>query len=322
MAKNILVIKLGALGDFIYALGPMAAIRKAHAEDHITLLTTAPFAKLGQECGYFDAILVDQKPKFYNFYGWLALRSHLNAGQFDRVYDLQNNDRTEIYLHLFSPKPEWVGAAKGASHRNDSPERSARHAFYGHAQTLALGGITNVSLDSLEWMTGSLDGFGLNNRPHVLLVPGCSPQHPEKRWPVECFRQLAAKLLRQGLHPVILGSASESDLAKKIARGMDVTDLTGRTALFDIPTLARHAVGAVGNDTGPMHMIAVTGCPVVMLFSRQASNIILHAPPVPDDANVITLDADNIGDISVADVFEGFMKVKERPRMSGQRISG
>ena len=45
MSQRILVIKLGALGDFIYALGPMAAIRRHHKDARITLLTTAPFEK-------------------------------------------------------------------------------------------------------------------------------------------------------------------------------------------------------------------------------------------------------------------------------------
>src|SRR5205085_8216271 len=58
--QHILVIRLSALGDFIQALGPFAAIRRHHAEDSITLLTTRPFAALAQELGYFDAVLVDE----------------------------------------------------------------------------------------------------------------------------------------------------------------------------------------------------------------------------------------------------------------------
>ncbi|HAQ33371.1 MAG TPA: ADP-heptose--LPS heptosyltransferase, partial [Rhodospirillaceae bacterium] len=52
-ASRILVIKLGALGDFIQAMGPFRVIREFHREARITLLTTAPFAALARECGYF-----------------------------------------------------------------------------------------------------------------------------------------------------------------------------------------------------------------------------------------------------------------------------
>ena len=45
--ENILVIKLGALGDFVYAIGPMQAIKKHHKTAKITLLTRLSFADLG-----------------------------------------------------------------------------------------------------------------------------------------------------------------------------------------------------------------------------------------------------------------------------------
>lgn len=312
MSRKILVIKLGALGDFIYALGPMAAIRKAHPDDHITLLTTAPYEKMARACGYFNDIMVDKRPKTLDILGWWTLRKRLNKSQFDRVYDLQNNDRTALYFKLFAPRPEWFGAVLGASHRNTSPDRSTRHAFYGHAQTLALAGIKDVTLDPLLWMSNAVDDikyFGLK-APYVLLIAGCSPQHPEKRWPVASFRVLAGKLLRQGITPVVIGTTDEAATNAAIARGLDVIDLTGKTALFDIPLLARHAVAAIGNDTGPMHMAAVTGCPLVMLFSNTASNITLHAAPFPDGTpHVANLAAGDIGDIKVGDVFQKFLDV-------------
>lgn len=302
--QHILVIKLGALGDFIYATGAMAAIRRHHPQDKITLLTTQPFEKLGRACGYFDDVWVDKKPNKFNLLGWAALRKRLNSGYFARVYDLQNNDRTSLYFRLFSPRPEWVGAVKGASHRNASPERSAGHAFAGHQQTLALAGITDVTLDHLGWMTGDISDFPLQP-PYVLIVPGCSPNHPEKRWPIAHFRAVVGKLLRQGYQPVILGTKDDADATAEICRGFEgVLDLTGRTSLCDVPDLARGAVCAIGNDTGPMHICALAGCPVVMLFSNQTSLIRKHAPP--KDTGVKAFESYDMKDIPVADVFAAF----------------
>src|SRR5690606_27850998 len=104
--RKILVIKLGALGDFVQALGPVAAIRRHHPHAHITLMTTKPFLELAQASGYFDVIWIDEKPKWHQAGKWLSLRNHLNDLAFDRVYDLQNNDRTGLYFRLLkSPKP-------------------------------------------------------------------------------------------------------------------------------------------------------------------------------------------------------------------------
>jgi ADP-heptose:LPS heptosyltransferase len=89
--EKILVIKLGALGDFIQALGPMAAIRAHHPKANITLLTTKPFEKLATNSNYFDAIWLDEKPKFFHFKKWISFKNKLNAAHISRVYDLQNN---------------------------------------------------------------------------------------------------------------------------------------------------------------------------------------------------------------------------------------
>ena len=137
--NNILVIKLGALGDFIQALGPMRAIRAHHPDAHITLLTTPPFAALAEKSGYFNDIIIDARPKWHQPLAWLNLRRRLNDGNFTRVYDLQNNDRTALYFKLFSPRPEWVGVAPGASHRNTSPTRHPTGAHRRGAPTTARG---------------------------------------------------------------------------------------------------------------------------------------------------------------------------------------
>jgi hypothetical protein len=59
--REILIIKLGALGDFIQTLGPMPGIRCHHADDRITLLTTPRFGEFAGQTGLFDDILIDYR---------------------------------------------------------------------------------------------------------------------------------------------------------------------------------------------------------------------------------------------------------------------
>ena len=306
--RHILVIKLGALGDFIQSLGPMAAIRAHHSQDRITLLTTAPFESIARASGYFDGIWLDKRPKFFDIKGWLDLRRRLNTGKFFRIYDLQNNDRTSLYLKLFSPLPEWVGAAKGASHRNTAPERTAGRAFHGHVQTLALAGVTDIPVDRMEWMQAQTT-FDLP-KPYVLIVPGSAPSHPQKRWPAKHYSDLCARLVAKGHHPVLIGSGGEADILEAIGAAVPQTvNLCGKTALFDLPALARGAAGAVGNDTGPMHLIAPTGCPSLVLFSG-SSNPARHAPL---GQNVVTLQKDSLNDLDVDDVWDAFSRQHPLP---------
>jgi ADP-heptose:LPS heptosyltransferase len=294
--RRILVIKLGALGDFVQAIGPMRAIRNFHGDAHITLLTTPPFESLGRDCGLFDDIIAVPRPGRFDLPAWVALRARLLRGGFARVYDLQNNDRTAIYMRLFPRRirPDWVGTAHGATFRNTSPERTAGSAFTGHAQTLALAGVTGVMVDDLSWMGGNTAHFGAR-APYVLLIPGASPGRDEKRWPAAHYAVLAQHLANDGLQPVIIGAPEERAAAQTIlAATPSALNLTGRTAIADIPALARGAIAAIGNDTGPMHLIGPTGCPSLVLFSA-ASNPDRHAPLGP---RVLTIQAADIADIA------------------------
>lgn len=276
--EKILIIKLGALGDFIQSFGASEAIRRHHPNAHITLLTTRVLEDLARDSGFFDRIHIDVRPGPLDFLGWLDLRMFFNKSGFTRVYDLQNNDRTNFYFRLLSsPKPEWVGIAKGASHRNVNPERTAYHAFDGIKQTLSLAGINDVKVNNLSFVKGDTSGFGVL-QPYALIVPGCAPTRPEKRWKPQNYAALANRLAGYGIQPVLIGTKHDVD-ATGIIAGLcpQAHDLTGQTTLNDVILLARDAEFAVGNDTGPMHMIAPTGCPSLVLFSG-ASNPIKHCP--------------------------------------------
>lgn len=309
-SQNILVIKLGALGDFIQALGAMAAIRQHHMDSKITLLTTPAYESFAKECPYFDDVALDVRPKFMDFSGWASLIKIFKQGQYSRVYDLQNNDRTSLYFKLFSlfqKNLEWVGAAKGASHCNISPERIAGHALDGHKQTLKLAGIKDVSLDELQWMQADISKFSLKT-PYILMVPGSSPSRLEKRWPASSYACLAQMLSEWGYQIVLLGTEAEKEITQNIQNQCEnCIDLAGKTNLFEIVSMARQAQGAFGNDTGPMHAIAATRCPSIVLFS-QASNPIRHAPK---GKMVQVLQEDSLEDLLPEKVLQSF-KVLEK----------
>lgn len=298
--EKILVIKLGALGDFIQALGPMKAIRVHHPNAHISLMTTKPFVSLAENSKYFDHVFIDERPKIFEFKKWLDLRKKLNGENYSRVYDLQNNDRTSIYFKLFSPKPEWVGVAKGASHRNTSPERTAGLAFYGHVQTLGFAGVKEVSIDDLSWINSDIEQFNLKTN-YALIIPGSAPTRPEKRWPAENFSNVCNYFIGQNIQPVLLGTESEKDITTSIKQSCaGAIDLTGQTSLMDIAPLARNAQLVIGNDTGPMHIIAPTGCHTFVLFSKH-SNPTRHAPL---GHNVHTIQVDDLDELAIETVIE------------------
>ncbi len=298
---NILVIRLSALGDFIMALPAMAAIRRHHAGARITLLTTKPLVKFAERSGWFDKIEVDSRPTWRDPGGWIRLRRRLRAGGFDRVYDLQSQDRTALYFRLFWPgkRPEWSGIAPGASHPHTDPGRKHMHAYDIHAAQLKVAGIADIATPNLDWLDDEdIGSFDLPER-FALLVPGSAPHRPAKRWPAAQYGALAGWLAGKGITSVVIGTEAEKDLAAEIgAICPHAIDLTGRTSLFAIAALARRAVAAVGNDTGPMHLIAMIGCPVISLFSSESD----PKRSAPRGQSVVVMQRDDLSALSAEEV--------------------
>jgi ADP-heptose:LPS heptosyltransferase len=297
--RRVLVIRLSALGDFIEALGPIAAIRRRHSGDRMSLLTTRPLAGFAEELRLFDEVLVDDRPAPFALAGWLGLRRRLRAGGFDRVYDLQTSTRSNFYAWLMCPgMPQWSGIAWRCSHPHANLDRDRQHTIDKQAEQLLMAGIYPTPLPALPPLDRALPD-GLGGRDFVLLVPGSSPRHPAKRWPIGRFAQLAQALDATGSLPVVVGSAPEAALAAAICEACPgAVDLVGRTDIGLLAALARRARLTIGNDTGVCHLAAAAGCPVIVLFSR-ASDPARHAPRGP---LVRVFSAPDLGDLAAETV--------------------
>lgn len=267
---RILVIKLGALGDFVQALGPMAAIRRHHAGAHIVLLTAKAYADFAAASGLFDEVWVDEeRPKAWQIGRVLKLRRQLKTGAFRRVYDLQTSDRSSFYFHILGPgrRPEWSGVARGCSHPHANPARGQMHTLERQKEQLALAGLDDVPAPDLSWAKKDVTRFGVTP-PFALLVPGGAAHRPDKRWPAARYAKLANHLLAERITPVLLGARAEQGVLHTIAHeAPGCVNLCAKTDFLDIATLAHGAKLAVGNDTGPMHLIAAVGCPSLVLYS-------------------------------------------------------
>jgi ADP-heptose:LPS heptosyltransferase len=298
--RRILIIRLSALGDFIQALGPAAAIRRHHRGDHITLLTTVALAEFAERLGFFDEVMIDQRPGPLDVMGWLALRCALRQGCFDRVYDLQTSERSAVYAQLFRPGPipEWSGIARRCSHPHANLDRDRQHTIDKQAEQLLMAGIHPTSLPILPPLDYELPQ-SLVERQFVLLVPGSSARHPAKRWQAQRYGMLAEALRRAGYASVVIGSSAERALGSAIREVCaEAIDLAGRTNLEAVAGLAQRALLTVGNDTGVTHLAAAAGCPVIVLFSGASD----PAWCAPRGRMVRLLTVPNLNDLEVDQV--------------------
>lgn len=289
--KKVLVIKLGALGDFVLALAAMKKIREGHPKAKITLLTTPPFEALAKLSPYFNTVETDGRPG--GFAETMAMIGRLRKAGYDRIYDLQTNNRTNWYFQLLRPfPPQWNGIAFGCALPQRGKARLRMHTLERQADQLKAAGIWpdaptepgSAPPPDLSWIlrrskaARPTDAAAAKPKPYVLLVPGGSAHRPEKRWPVEYYAQLASLLKARGLDVVIIGGPQESAMARHIQKAVGgARDLTGRTDFAQLAMLGAKAALAVGNDTGPTHLLAAAGAPTIALFS-DASDPELCAP--------------------------------------------
>lgn len=287
--KRVLVIKLGAMGDFMQALGAMRVVRATHPSARITLLTTEPYEAFAKACPYFDIVEADGRPK--DIKGRADLIRRLRSAGYDMVYDFQNNDRTaQYFMGLTGKKPLWSGHAKGASHQHMNENRGEMHNFDRLAEQLLHAGLSPKPpgdptgwiigqdvLPSVDWIRPAFrdpprfqPAFFSLNGPYMLLIPGSSADHPEKRWPVDRFAKIATWVADAGITPVVIGTKAEGDIGAQILKMEPRTkNIVGRTDLFQLATLSERAVFALGGDTGPMHLAAAARAPGVCLFAQE-----------------------------------------------------
>lgn len=293
--QNILVIKHGALGDIVMATGAFKAIREAFPDADIVALTSSAYATLLAQTPYFNEIWSDRRPKITDREGVRHLKTMFRSRPWDWVFDLQTSQRTTWYQWLFEkPWPKISNISRWSSHGWRDKQRMNYHAWDRTRRQLAIASIETGQPD-LSWLTEDIS----NLRPlgsYALLVPGGAAHRPEKRWPAEQYAALAQELVQQGIIPVLIGTEAESAVIQSIANRVPrAVNLCGKTRIGQIASLAREATLAVGNDTGPMHIIASAGCPSTVLFGP-ASDPSRSAPIGP---SVSILHEKNLAELPV-----------------------
>jgi len=300
---RILVIKLGALGDFIHAFHAFAAIRAHHRDSHVALLTTPPFKALGEASPWFDEVRVDVRGRWWNLAATWRVAHALRG--FDLVYDLQTVRRSNHYFNL-AGRPPWSGVARGCSLPHVNKLRDGMHTLEREREQLQMAGISVFPTPDRTWLVrqGSLHGL---TPPYALLVPGGAGHDGAKCWLAVNFAAIAKILAAHGVTPVVIGGTTEA-IAGALIRQIcpAAVDLTGRTTISDVAAIASHACLAVGNDTGPLHLAASIGAPTIALFSALGVSG-QAAPRGPAGEWATVLSAPDLARLRVAQVLDAVL---------------
>ena len=258
---RILIIKPSSLGDVVHALPTVNLIRRKYPQAHISWLVNDTLTSLLQRCPIIDEIIpferrrfgsLTQLPHFRNF---LAM---LKGRHFDIAIDLQGLLRSGI-ISWATRAPRRIGlsdAREGARFFYNEIVRVPR----AHAVDRYLLAAQHLGCDStpVEFPLG----VSRSVTSEGLIGVNPSARWATKLWGNDKFAELIRRLPSERV--VLTGSAAEREQIDKIAQGR--RNLTGQTDLFQLAELYRRCQVVVTNDSGPMHLAAAVGTPVVAIF--------------------------------------------------------
>ena len=294
-AAKILCIRLDALGDVLMTTPALRAIKETNPESRLTLLTSSAGEKIAHLIPEVGKIIVYESP-------WIKA----TAPRTDSSPDFQMIDQLRaarfdaaVIFTVFSQNP--LPAAMMAymaniplrlAHCRENPyqlltdwvpesdhfgETQIRHEVQRQLDLVAAVGFTTQDNRlSLEIpATGKdealqfLQNVGLDiHKPWLVIHPGASAA--SRRYPAEHFVQVAQQLASaHGFQVLLTGGKSEVDLVESIRRGMDVASFSaaGCLRLDDFCALIALAPLLITNNTGPAHIAAAVGTPVVDLYA-------------------------------------------------------
>ena len=264
--NRILIIKLGALGDCIQAMGAIADIRAHHDQAEISVLTTRAYQKLFERCPHVDHVMIDPRKPRWRPDVLLSLFTQFQRHDFDFVYDLQNSKRTQFYCRFLTGGLPFSGRGKGArfpaphGNREGVPPLKRLDA---QLQAADIRRVQSLQPD-ISWMADDVSPLLRNNgiyEPFIVLLPGSSAKGLHKRWPH--YHQLASLLIQQGYPVITIPGPGEIDLCRSIPSVVLVKETETVLDLFELAGVLSRARYVIGNDSGPTHIAAhlgVTGC--------------------------------------------------------------
>jgi lipopolysaccharide heptosyltransferase I len=288
-----LIVRLGALGDVVHAIPVAAALRRAFPDARIDWLVSAKHREILDLVPVVDRrLVINDRSDARGGTSLAGAVRELRRARYDVAIDLQGLIKSAL-LARSSGAPRVIGFASRYAR-----ERAAR-LFYSETHDPGRGGLYDPreTRHVVDINLGLLARLGVANPARefpldavasaaadrvvdrtggrfALLNPGAA--WPNKRWPPERLAAVAVDLReRHALTSVVLWGPSEEALAGAVvAAASGAAILSPRTSIADLVALARRAALMVSGDTGPTHIAAAVGTPLVGIYgpTRPARN--------------------------------------------------
>jgi ADP-heptose:LPS heptosyltransferase len=321
--SNLLVIDFGQMGDVVLSLPALRAIRERFPGAKITVAVGKTGAEVINLSGYADATLTVDRVALrdgftpFSIFQIFKLVKDVRRRQFDFVIDLHSLSETNLLGFLSGANKRLYSRRPGRSldflsnfHPRPPLEdpKLKRHLIDRYLDVLLPLGVRNADrLPRLRTRPANdrdVDRILQKSRadsgsPLIGLFPGAG--HPSRRWPLERFAELADFLVRNDQVRVMVFAGPEEEVLVSKMRTLfpASTVILERLTVSQLASALARLTVFVSNDTGPMHIAAAVGTPVVLLLDRRAPETYL-----PLGERHQTIYNKVISEIAVEEVYE------------------
>lgn len=271
---RIIIVQTAFLGDVVLTLPLCAAVRRRMPNAEVVLVTTPVAAEFvrGLDCVH-AVVAFDKRGEHKSLAAQRALASSLSRGGTTCVLVPHKSLRTALFVRAIDAAKvvtfqdavsRWIATdvLPYPSHLHDTQRHLALLApLLREDETLP----TVESLLPLRFSEELPDELqpwsGSKAAPRVVLAP--STVWPTKQWPIQKMRQLAQRLVHEGVQVAVIGDASVRGCMDGIE---GVHDLVGRTTLRQAASIIASADCLVANDSAPVHLASLQNAGVVAIF--------------------------------------------------------
>ncbi len=282
--KNVLIIKLSAIGDVIHALPVSYAIKETFPDAKVTWVVEPPSLDLLKMNPCVDKILLFKKKDFRTLKGFMKeffpFKHELQEQSYDAVLDLQGLFKSAA-IAFFAKANIKLGICnmRELSDKVSTPvvgENAQGHIVERYLDTArAMGCVVGqvvfplqVPVEESERARAIMEHAGVREgNPYVAFAIGAN--WANKRWTPEQFAALGDWFYQLAVVPILIGNgALDEQLAKEIEAKMEIPpiNLVNRTNIPQLAHVLRSSRLIIGGDTGPVHLGAALGVRTIMLM--------------------------------------------------------
>lgn len=284
-SKNILVVRTDRVGDVVLTIPSIRALRKSYPAARISVWVSPTTRDLVEGLSFIDEVIVEDRAS--GFGAFAKLVALLRKKKFDLaiIYHTKKHANSACFL---------AGIPLRVGYKNNKfgfllnhPVEDKRHLGLRHEAEYCMDLLKEIGVapgsfelevalqkENEDWAAQFFSNQALGGRPVVALHP--SATSPTKLWPAASYAALAKRLIKEfNAKIVIVGDQTAKLAVAEINAGIPegLIDLTCQTSVGQLASILKRCSILISNDSGPAHLAAAVGIPVISLFLRNQPGI-------------------------------------------------